>query len=126
MTGNDLNTQLGKQIKAARLKRGMTQQTLAKDLGLSRPSLIAYESGKTPPTVDLVAEMARILNVEFEIDSCVITRRDTKTSGTPILPKAQLCFEFGKETNFVGAMLRIKPTKETLTITAVVPIQQVG
>lgn len=41
----------GSLILTARLKAGLTQQELAKRLGVSQPTVAAYESGRRQPTV---------------------------------------------------------------------------
>lgn len=41
----------GSLILAARLKGGLTQQELANRLGVSQPTVAAYESGRRQPTV---------------------------------------------------------------------------
>jgi transcriptional regulator with XRE-family HTH domain len=121
---NPVLQRLGAQIRTARQKLGISQEKLATDIGASRPSLSGYESGKTPPTIDLVTEIARILGVDFIVDGYVVARHNQAKVYN--LPADQLCFEFDVERTFTDATIRIKPSRDTLTITAIVPHTRSG
>jgi transcriptional regulator with XRE-family HTH domain len=49
-----------------RKKRGLTQDGLAKLSGVSRRMLAYYETHKANPTVDVIASIAKALNVSIE------------------------------------------------------------
>lgn len=53
-------------IKAARLKAGMNQETLAKAAGVSRVSIARYESGERVPDVVTAAKIARALGCKVD------------------------------------------------------------
>jgi transcriptional regulator with XRE-family HTH domain len=115
--------ELGKQIRDARERRRLTQEELANRLGTSRPTLSAYENGKTAPPVDLVTEIARILEVDFTAAGFVIGRQQ---SAAPKLAVEQLCLQFGTEHVFEGAIVRINPSRESILVTAVFPSTRTG
>jgi transcriptional regulator with XRE-family HTH domain len=115
--------ELGKLIRAARESRGLNQQELADRLETSRPSISAYENGKTAPPVDLVAKISKILEVDFTVAGFVIGREQ---SASPKLAIEQLCLEFDTECVFEGAVVKIKPSKETILITASFPSVRTG
>ena len=108
---------VGEQIRAARKSRGVTQQQLADRIGMSRPSLIDYEKGKTPVTVDLLTNIADALDVPFIVDGYMLSKRVASVETR--VQDNQLCFEFETEQTFHNAIVRIKPMRDVLTITAV-------
>jgi transcriptional regulator with XRE-family HTH domain len=56
---------LGENIKALRLKKGLTQQSLADQLRLSRSTLAKYESGERIPDIHTLLSISRILETDF-------------------------------------------------------------
>lgn len=54
-----------KRLKEMRLKRGLTQETLAKMVGLTKTSICCYENGTRTPTLDTLIDLANALNVEL-------------------------------------------------------------
>jgi putative transcriptional regulator len=50
-------------MKQARLRQGLSQQTLADQLGVSRQTVNAIESGDYNPTIRLCVGICRILGV---------------------------------------------------------------
>ena len=116
-----LSRKLGKSIREARRRHGLTQAQLASRIAISRPSLSAYENGNTIIGVDVIADIARVLDEDFEVDGYAITRR---TSFPRVLAE-QLCFTFDTERTFTDATIRIKPSRGVLLITASVPTRRV-
>lgn len=56
------------ELKAARLRQGMTQTTLAEGLGVSQVTLSRWETGAAPmPAIDTVQEWADLLGVRLHI-----------------------------------------------------------
>lgn len=53
---------LGKRIKIARLKKGITQEELAQRLGISYPTLSKYENEHRIPDAILLSHMAKELD----------------------------------------------------------------
>jgi DNA-binding XRE family transcriptional regulator len=53
-------------MKLWREHRGLTQQALADQAGISKPYLSQIESGKRQGTVETLAAIARVLNVPLE------------------------------------------------------------
>ncbi len=58
------DNQLGKRIKQARKKVGLTQMKLAKKIGVAYPTLNKYENGHRTPDSMLLANMADILDCD--------------------------------------------------------------
>jgi len=56
---------LAKNIKKARLTRGLTQEQLANTLGVSRPTYINIESGDKDPTAKELEKLSIALNVSI-------------------------------------------------------------
>ncbi|MDP6166902.1 MAG: helix-turn-helix transcriptional regulator [Gammaproteobacteria bacterium] len=54
---------LGTRIQNSRLALGFTEAQLARRIGVKKTTLINWESGKTAPRANRLAEMAGILNV---------------------------------------------------------------
>lgn len=49
-------------IKSARVILGMTQNDLAKSVGVSRQTIIAVELGKYNPSINLCIEICKVLD----------------------------------------------------------------
>jgi transcriptional regulator with XRE-family HTH domain len=56
----------GDRLKALRENKGYTHQQLAELLDLALPQIWRYEAGKTDPSGDIVARIARVFNVSAD------------------------------------------------------------
>ncbi len=62
----------GERIRQLREKRGLSSMALAKQLGISRQHLWAWETGLKPVTSHRLARVAEALGVSLgEFDGCV-------------------------------------------------------
>lgn len=59
--------EFGKIIKEARVKQGLSQQTLANKSGVTKRSIIYWESGKRKMTVDNADKIFKALNMTVTI-----------------------------------------------------------
>lgn len=57
----------GKQLRTARENAGLTQQQLARAVGVSRAAVAQWETGKTSPSTGNVARIAKILGVSLDL-----------------------------------------------------------
>ncbi len=57
---------LGDKIKYMREQSGMTQSELARQLGLSRSSVNAWEMGLSIPSTQFIVELAKIFHVSAD------------------------------------------------------------
>jgi len=53
-------------LRELREARGLTQEELAKALGVTRQTIIAIEKGKYDPSLRLAFKIARFFNVKIE------------------------------------------------------------
>ena len=53
-------------LKIERIKRGFTQEQMAKELGLTQAAYSLYELGKTSPTLDKAKEIANYFDSTIE------------------------------------------------------------
>ena len=53
-------------IKQLRKNKGMRQEDLAREVGVSRQTIIAIENDKYNPSLELAMKMARLLNTRVE------------------------------------------------------------
>ncbi len=53
-------------LKAARINVGMTQAEAAKSIGVSRETLVNWESGKSFPAVSKIPEIERTYRVNYD------------------------------------------------------------
>lgn len=58
------SVEFGKIVRKARQKRAMTQQDLAKQIGLSRATMVAIEQGKTWSKYDKITRLCQILKIK--------------------------------------------------------------
>lgn len=56
----------GKRLKAARLAANLTQEELAEELQTDKRQVWRWESGKTVPKTETVAEIAKVLKTSME------------------------------------------------------------
>jgi transcriptional regulator with XRE-family HTH domain len=111
--------ELGRQIRDARVRAGMTQAELARHLTVSRETVSNYENGKSPALVNVIAEIAQVLDAEFAIGGCKITKADIKRIlDAPAVE--QLCFAYDTVHRYKTAILTIRPTRKSIIISAVV------
>lgn len=61
--GDVVQTHIGVSIKKARLAAGLTQQQLAKAMGVTRPTVTMWESGATTPSTRKLDELADALGL---------------------------------------------------------------
>lgn len=62
---DNLSKEFGKRIKIERIKKEVSQEKLAELSGLHRTTLGTIENGKTSPTLDSIAKIAKALNVSL-------------------------------------------------------------
>jgi DNA-binding XRE family transcriptional regulator len=106
---------LGDQMREARDGKGWTQQELAEKVGLTRFSIIGYESGKGNPEFQVVAEIAAALETEFNALGCTIGPKDVIRR---LPPAEQLCLEFDRDHTYL-AKLTIRASSKSVSITTV-------
>lgn len=80
-----LKSELGEFIQQLRIKRGLTQEVLASELGLSRPTYLLVEHGKKELKIPEAERLADILGISLE---ALLAGRDTA-------PAVEICEEGG-------------------------------
>lgn len=60
-----VGTNIGNSIKNARKAAGLTQEELAKELGINRATISKYEKGMIEPSISQLNKIAKILNMGF-------------------------------------------------------------
>ena len=111
---------LGRQIKHERESAGLTQADLADQLDLSRQMIGRYEAGQDAPAVDVLVEIARSLDIEFEVKG-VLVKFEQGVRRPGVLHK-HLKFEFEKLRRFNNAQIEITPGEGKILIKAEIPI----
>lgn len=61
-----MQSKLSENLKALRKERGWTQQALADRLGLTRPTLGAYEEGRSEPKLSVLIDMAACFDITVD------------------------------------------------------------
>ncbi len=59
-------TKVTNSIRVAREEAGMTQAELARQIGVTRQTLIAIEQGKYSPSLELAFQIARVFGVGLD------------------------------------------------------------
>lgn len=92
---------IGKKIKKLRLERNMSQEKLAKMLGISRESISQYENNKIIPPVNVLEQIAEVFNVPvkyfFEEETEEVGEDNTKFSDS--FPSNSMGFMVGNLQN---------------------------
>jgi transcriptional regulator with XRE-family HTH domain len=112
--------ELGRQIKQERESAGLTQADLADQLELSRQMIGRYESGQDAPAVDVLVEIARILEIEFHVKG-ILVRFEHGSSRRPRILHKQLKLEYEKRHRFDRAQIEITPSEGKILIKAEIP-----
>ena len=63
-------------IRQEREISGLTQDLLSEKIGLSRQTLINYESGKSPVPIDVILKMCEVFGCEAEYLLCASDQRN--------------------------------------------------
>ena len=87
---NDFFREIGKHIASYRKEQNITQEELAKKLGIKQSAMALYESGKRRLPLSLLLPLAEILFVEIE-DLLGVPKKKEKRG-----PKSNLQREFEK------------------------------
>jgi transcriptional regulator with XRE-family HTH domain len=111
--------ELGRQIKQARESADLTQADLAKQLDVSRQMIGRYEAGQDAPAVDVLVEIGRILEMEFQVRGVLV--KFEQSSKHPKLLRKQLKLDFEKPRKFDGAQIEITPSEGKILIKAEIP-----
>ena len=112
--------ELGKQLARERKKKDYTQGALAARLGITRPHLSDYETGRVLyPTFEVLLKAATELNTEFVVAGYRLTkdtprRPEAKTSGR----EKQLTFSFYKGRAPKDATIRVTTFRTSVVIKA--------
>jgi len=89
---------VGKRLKEARIKKGMSQEELGNLLGVSKVSICGYEKGTRTPTMENFLDLIEILNLEPDY---VLGRDKTVVSETKREYKLKMADE---DIKFVNAI----------------------
>ena len=57
---------IGKNIRSLRQKRNISQDQLAQTLHVTRQTISNYETGRSRPDVEMLAELARVLDADIK------------------------------------------------------------
>lgn len=57
-------SKVGRNIRQLRTEKGLTQEQLAQQLHLTRQAVSSYETGRSSPDIDLLPEIARLLDTD--------------------------------------------------------------
>jgi transcriptional regulator with XRE-family HTH domain len=111
--------ELGRQIKQERESAGLTQAELASQLDLCRQMISRYEAGHDAPAIDVLVELARILDIEFQVKG-ILVKFERGYKGPRLLHK-QLKLEYEKPRRFDRAQIEITPSEGKILIKAEIP-----
>ena len=86
-----MKKKVGERIRVARVTKGLSQQNMADELGLTVASFSNIEIGVTDITITRLFEIARILQVKIEnILDLVNSSQNVKDTGLPYLTKNEI------------------------------------
>lgn len=86
-----MKKKVGERIRVVRVTKGLSQQNMADELGLTVASYSNIERGVTDITITRLFEIARILQVKIEnILDLVNSAQNVKDTGLPYLAKNEI------------------------------------
>jgi transcriptional regulator with XRE-family HTH domain len=106
-------------MRQAREAAGISQESLASHLGVTRQMVGRYESGQAAPGVDKIAKASTFLKTEFYIHGYRISCTTT-TARQSAVPQ-QLSLEYEKAHTYRRSLVRITPRKGKLVFYAEIP-----
>ena len=59
-------SKISKNIKQLRTQRGLTQDTLAEKISVTRQAVSSWENDRTQPDLEMLSRLAEVLEVSFE------------------------------------------------------------
>jgi LPXTG-motif cell wall-anchored protein len=83
----EMGIKAGKRIRELRTQKGLTQEALALELGISRQAVAKWEAGQTAPSTANLVALSRLLNVPLE----KLTEGKPQAGGD--IPEAENCPE---------------------------------
>lgn len=102
---------LGSKIKELRIKYNLTQAELAKQVGVSKATVTAYEGDLRQPSYDVLIKLANVFKVS--IDSLVLNRSESVLDVSDLEPeqinKVQGYIKYLKEQELVNLILSEEP-----------------
>jgi len=78
---NDITPEIARSIKLARLKAGLSQEKLALAIGISKRTLIKYESGESEISANDLFKISQFCHVDL---SSVLYSSETPQTDTPV------------------------------------------
>jgi len=114
-----MTRKFGRQIKAARLAVGISQEQLATKTSVSRAQLSNYENGKCDVPTQVAAEIAKALEIVFVVRGCRIGH-DLANRPPLATEEHQLSLKFDAEHSFPEAGVSIRPTRDSIVITTTI------
>ena len=110
--------ELADQIREGREAAVMTQDELARELGVSRQMVINYEKKKNNavPVIDVLARMSVVLEKRFRIKDLVVGV-DQASARLRTVPK-QLRLDFERPETYEKAVITITPKEGQILINA--------
>ncbi len=114
--------EVGQQIREARERVGLNQDELGKAVGRVRQTIVNYEAGSVTLPPDILGKIAiRLAMTEIKLNGY----RFSIYSEPPPAPQTgdQLKLDFDREHVFPNATIKISPTRISITITAMAPLE---
>lgn len=79
----EASIKIAENIKRVRKEKGLTQNDLAKEVGISVTSIQAYEYGKTHPRITIALRIAKALGVSInDIDDRILSKQKSLSDYT--------------------------------------------
>ena len=94
---------VGEKIMQARKTKGMTQDTLAQLVNVSRQTVSHWENGRAMPDVAMAAQLSKVLDVNFLADEAA---EDAAVQPPEAMPTVQAPVQETQEQTDVGLLIR--------------------
>ena len=104
--------ELGHQIREARLAKGLSQAALAAQTSVTREQISNIEHGKSAPAVNIVADIAAALDVEFLVRGIRIGKTLSTPAGAEKASETQMKLSFDQEHRFKAASVTISAMEQ--------------
>jgi transcriptional regulator with XRE-family HTH domain len=110
---------IGEKVRKARKDQKLTQQQLARKIGLRRQMINRYENGRDAPKAENLGRILKYLGIAIDLPDygyrLTAEALEQPDEGHPRVPQ-QLSLELDKPTEVSNANVRILPTRNSIEI----------
>lgn len=112
--------EIGRQLKEARIARGLSRIQAAKVLDVKRQMIYNYEKGRCLPGLEVLIRAAKAWSTTFELGGCRVLSGSDGPGARKGLEPIQQAFPFRAQRHYRKASVKIQQRKNEMVIIATI------